>query len=296
MAGSDPGKLIAKADKLTKLSMTRWSADWQGATTLYEQAAIGFRLAKKYEKAKVAFEKASKGQEMLSSPWDAAKHMESAAALAKELGNWREVADFYRQACVLYNECGRAQPASDALAKGARALEEAVPDEAVSLYTEACDTLEEDGKEQMAFDLYRAATSVYIKLEKYTDAATFLLRWGLSADKCNATHSQCKAYLSAIIVYLYANDFNQAQKCYNDCSQVDAFLSSDQSRCAAKLLSAYTEGDVEEIKRAAQSSTISNLDHAIIKLARKLPTGDVSGLKSETGKEQEEPLNEDDLT
>lgn len=30
-------------------------------------AAIGFRLAKKYEKAKVAFEKASKGQEMLSS-------------------------------------------------------------------------------------------------------------------------------------------------------------------------------------------------------------------------------------
>lgn len=30
-------------------------------------AAVGFRLAKKYEKAKVAFEKASKGQEMLSS-------------------------------------------------------------------------------------------------------------------------------------------------------------------------------------------------------------------------------------
>lgn len=53
-------------------------------------------------------------------PWDAAKHMESAAALAKELGNWREVADFYRQASELYNECGRSQPASDALAKGAR--------------------------------------------------------------------------------------------------------------------------------------------------------------------------------
>ncbi|KAL8108566.1 hypothetical protein AgCh_024875 [Apium graveolens] len=276
--------------------MTRWSADWKGATSLYEQAAIGFRLAKKYEKAKVAFEKASKGQEMLSSPWDAAKHMESAAALAQELGNWREVADFYRQASVFYIECGRAQPASDALAKGARALEEAVPDEAVTLYTEACDTLEEDGKEQMAFDLYRAAASVYIKLEKYTDAATFLLRWGLSADKCNATHSQCKAYLSAIIVYLYANDFNQAQKCYNDCSQVDAFLSSDQSRSAAKLLSAYFEGVVEEIKCVAKSSTISNLDHAIIKLARKLPTGDVGGLKSEAVKEQEEPLDENDLT
>lgn len=46
--------------------------------------------------------------------------MESAGALAKEVGNWNEVADFYRRASELYIECGRAQPASDALAKGAR--------------------------------------------------------------------------------------------------------------------------------------------------------------------------------
>ncbi|CBI39002.3 hypothetical protein VitviT2T_015691 [Vitis vinifera] len=294
--GSDPEKLIIKADKLTKLSLTRWSADWRGATLLYEQAAVGFRLAKDYEKAKVAFEKASKGQEMLSSQWDAAKHMESAAALAKELNNWGEVADFYRRASELYTECGRSQPASDALAKGARALEDAAPDEAIQLYTDACTILEEDGKEHMAFDLYRAATSVYIKLEKYADAATFLLRWGLAADKCKATHSQFKAYLSAIVVYLYAHDFKEAEKCYNDCSQIDAFLSSDQGRCASKLLSAYADGDIEEIKRVAQSSTISNLDHMIIRLARKLPTGDVSAMKANAGNEQEEPLDEDDLT
>lgn len=294
--GSDPEKLIIKADKLTKLSLTRWSADWRGATLLYEQAAVGFRLAKDYEKAKVAFEKASKGQEMLSSQWDAAKHMESAAALAKELNNWGEVADFYRRASELYTECGRSQPASDALAKGARALEDAAPDEAIQLYTDACTILEEDGKEQMAFDLYRAATSVYIKLEKYADAATFLLRWGLAADKCKATYSQFKAYLSAVVVYLYAHDFKEAEKCYNDCSQIDAFLSSDQGRCASKLLSAYADGDIEEIKRVAQSSTISNLDHMIIRLARKLPTGDVSAMKANAGNEQEEPLDEDDLT
>lgn len=46
--------------------------------------------------------------------------MESAAAVAKELGNWKEVSDFYRRASELYIECGRSQPASDALAKGAR--------------------------------------------------------------------------------------------------------------------------------------------------------------------------------
>ncbi|XP_077253279.1 gamma-soluble NSF attachment protein [Tasmannia lanceolata] len=295
MASSDAEKTMIKADKLTKLSLTRWSADWKSATILYEKAALAFRLAKDNEKAMLAFEKASKGQEMLSSPWDAAKHMESAAALAKELGKWSEVADLYRRASELYTECGRSQPAADALGKGARALEDANPDEAVRMYGDACVVLEEDGKDQMAFDLYRAATSVYVKLERYTDAATFLLRWGLAADQCKAVNSQCKAYLSAIIVYLYAHDFQQAQKCYNDCSQIEAFLSSDQNRCASKLLSAYSEKDIEEIKRVAQSSTISNLDHMIIRLARKLPTGDLDSLGLEVGQDAE-PLDEDDLT
>lgn len=295
-SSSDPNKLIAKADKLTKLTLTRWSADWKGATVLYEQAANGFRLAKDYEKAKESFEKASKGQEMLSSPWDAAKHMESAASLAKELRNWNEVADLYRRASELYIECGRSQPASDALAKGARALEDTVPDQAVKLYTDACEILEEDGKGQMSFDLYRAAASVYIKLEKYTDAANVLLKLAEAAEASNATHSQCKAYLSAIIIYLYAHDFKEAEKCHNDCCQITAFFSSDQNRAATKLLSAYSEGDIEEIKRVAQSGIISNLDNVIIKLARKLPTGDVSSFKTEGKKEEEEALDENDLT
>jgi len=287
---------MLKADKLTKLSFTRWNADWKTATVLYEQAAINYRILRDNEKAKTAFEKASKGQEMIESPWDAAKHMESAAALAKELGRWNEVSDHYRRAAELYNECGRSQPASDALAKGARALEDVEPEEAVRLYTDSCTILEEDGKEQMAFDLYRATTSIYIKLEKYVDAATFMLRLGLAADKCNAVNSQCKAYLSAVIIYLYAHDFNQAHKCYNDCSQIAGFLNSDQSRCASKLLSAYEEGDAEEIKRVAQSSTISHLDHAIIRLARKLPTGDLKDLKIEGNDEEEDALDENDLT
>ncbi|XLS93698.1 hypothetical protein HN51_069706, partial [Arachis hypogaea] len=50
--------------------------------------------------------------------------------------------------------CGRPQPASDALAKGARALEETMPEEAIQLYTDVITILEEDGGGQMAFDLY----------------------------------------------------------------------------------------------------------------------------------------------
>lgn len=46
------------------------------------------------------------------------------------------------------------------------ALEDSMPEEAIQLYTDAYTILEDDGREQMAFDLYRAATNVYVKLEK----------------------------------------------------------------------------------------------------------------------------------
>ncbi|KAE8681119.1 hypothetical protein F3Y22_tig00111342pilonHSYRG00180 [Hibiscus syriacus] len=52
------------------------------------------------------------------------------------------------------------------LAKAARALDDDLPDDGVHFYTDACVILEDDGNEQMAFDLYRATASVYVKLEK----------------------------------------------------------------------------------------------------------------------------------
>lgn len=277
----DADELIKKANKLTKLSFFKWSTDWSSATALYEQAAIAFKLAKQPEKAKDAYERAAEGQERLSSPWQAAKNLEAAGGIAKELGKFDEVLDFYRRASNLYAECGMPQPSADALARGARALEEANPDEALKLYLDSCEILEDEGKEQMAFETYRAAMSLYLKRNRLLDAANMLLRWGLAADKSKAVHSQCKAYLSAIIVYLFANDLKQAEQCYNDCSQVDAFANNEHCSCAFEMLRAYREGDAEGIKHVVKSSSlISHLDHMIVRLAKQLPTGDVEALAS----------------
>ncbi|XP_042379934.1 gamma-soluble NSF attachment protein-like [Zingiber officinale] len=177
MATQDPDKLMAKADKLTNLSFIRWNADWKNATALYEQDGFqGTRIDFPVSLFALLFAKIhnlyfliktdSCNPYKLYRPWDAAKHMESAASLAKELSRRNEVFDFYRKASELFRDCGRSQPASDALGKGASALEDTNPDEAVRLYIDACEILEEDGKEQMAFDLYRAVTSTYVKLER----------------------------------------------------------------------------------------------------------------------------------
>lgn len=46
-------------------------------------------------------------------------------------------------------------------------------------------------------------------------------------------------------------------------SRIDAFVKSDQNRCASKLLAAYRDGDIEEIKKIAHSSTVSHLDNVV---------------------------------
>lgn len=49
-----------------------------------------------------------------------------------------------------------------------RAVEDEKPEVAVKMYLDACAMLEEDGREQMAFDTYRAAVNLYIKLHRYS--------------------------------------------------------------------------------------------------------------------------------
>lgn len=59
--------------------------------------------------------------------------------------------------------------------------------------------------------------------------------------------------------FLYLIFFSLLSVC-----RIDAFLKSDQNRTASRLLTAYNEGDIEEIKKVACSSTVNNLDHAVI--------------------------------
>lgn len=47
-------------------------------------------------------------------------------------------------------------------------MEDENPEVAIRMYLDACAMLEEDGREQMAFDTYRAAVNLYIKLDRYS--------------------------------------------------------------------------------------------------------------------------------
>jgi hypothetical protein len=82
------------------------------------------------------------------------------------------------------------------------------------LYLAAVEVLETEGKAGMAGDIYRAAVGSHLRRERWADAVGLLLRWALACQGVAATASQNKAYLGAIIVWLYGQDAGQAWLCF----------------------------------------------------------------------------------
>lgn len=61
---------------------------------------------------------------------------------------------------------------------------------------------------------YRQAISHLIRAKKWGDAVNMLMRFAASCDTAGARSSQCKAYLGAVVVWLYAEDAKQAWLTY----------------------------------------------------------------------------------
>lgn len=61
-----------------------------------------------------------------------------------------------------------------------------------------------------ATDVFRSAISLLVRRQSWSDAVSMLMRFGEVCDKVNARNSQSKAYLGAIVVWLYVGDMQQA--------------------------------------------------------------------------------------
>mmetsp|Transcript_20692 Transcript_20692/g.39324 ORF Transcript_20692/g.39324 Transcript_20692/m.39324 type:complete len:320 (+) Transcript_20692:17-976(+) len=285
MAETQGDKLVEKADSKSSVSLFRWSPDWDAALALYEKAAQKYRQAGCLDKAKHAFEKAALAQEKLGSPWHAAKHLETAALVAKEMkGGAVEIEMFFKRACALYMEAGRSQTGADALCRAGKALEPIDTDAACRMYREALEIYEDEGKQHYSHDAFRTLIQLQIRNRRYGEAAGTLMRFAVACEKNQSKLSQCKSYLGAIVVLLYAQEVSQADAILGDCMVMEGFIGSDECLAASDLLEAYRGGDSENIRKVvADTHTFSHLDTVILQLARKLPQGDVAQLSRTIG-------------
>lgn len=237
--------------------------------------------------------------------------MEKAAEVAREQNDYESVALFYTQAAQAFFEAGRPQAGipshrphrkvrcrvlgSEALYKAASKVESARPEHASALYQSAIDGLEQDERFSFGPDLYRSAVSHELKRERYDAAAALLLKFASVCEDKGLNMSVCRSFLGAIVIWLYAENIDEAAKIFRDSAAVDVFRTSEEHKAATALLEAYKSGEAQAVKRVvADHVPFQFLDTAVGRLAIKLPTGDIVKLgKMLQGPEEE---LEEDLT
>jgi hypothetical protein len=84
-----------------------------------------------------------------------------------------------------------------------------------------------------------------------------------------------------------------------DAMDVEEFASSGEAFAAEALFQAYRSGDAEEVKRCvAQTGAFLELDNQVVRLAKRLPQGDVAQMARALGGSaaMAEEGEEEDLT
>lgn len=277
---------MKKASKMLSASLLdfRFKPDWEQAQPLLEKAGLAYKQAGATDKAKDAYERASTAAEKNGSPWHAARNLEQCAELTKQSGDWAAVGSYFQQAAQLYVEAGKATTGADCLARGAKGLEDKDSDLANTLYENALDIYENEGKESVAADLYRQASASLVRSQKYAAAVSMLLRFGATCEKSGASQSLVKSYLGAIVIWLYAGDAKQAWQVYQEVLGVDMFATSDEAFAADALFEAYRSGNAELIRKVVASKTVFKfLDASIGRLAMKLPSTNLPAMARDLG-------------
>jgi len=236
------------------------------------------------EASKDCWERAATGHLAQKSPWHAAKSMEKAGEAARDMRQWADTRSCFQSSAELYLEEGRPGSAAEAVVKGAKALEEPDPAAATELYLQAIGWLEDSEKDVTAGETFRMAIAHLVRSQRWAEAASVSLRYASSCDRAGARHSLCKAYLGAVVIWLFAADASQAWLTYQDALAVSEFSSSDEAFAAEALFEAYKSADAEAVAAAVKShSAFSHLDNCNARLARRLPQGDVVAMATALG-------------
>lgn len=283
--------------------MLRWKPDFDKAIELYEEAARAYRGSNNFVMAADAEERSAEAHTRLDDYWHAAKALERGTeALARcDPVNGEAVLAMAERACESYALADRAQAGADALGRAAKAIETKDSKTSVALLRRSVEIYSEEGKDSAAQDHHRRLGATLLQMGEYQDAADACMKYAESCSRAGQMHSLSKAYLSAIIALLYDGDGLNAQATFNDIHEVPGFDKSEEREVAYKLLSAYRETNIDNIKYAIEKgSCVRFLDVAFARLATRLPNAshDLSDMARKMGVEfaDEGADGGDDLT
>ncbi|VVC86324.1 gamma-soluble NSF attachment protein [Leptidea sinapis] len=260
------------AEKYLKTGLLKWKPDFDSAADEYSQAGQCYKIARDPKRSKECHLKASEYYLKNNAFFHAAKAIESAIIVSKELSTPEELYSMACDSSSLYQQHGSGDAGANILDKTAKIIEEKAPELAVKLFSQAADVSSVESSQHQGSEYISKASRILVKLQRFDEAVDSLRReigFHLESGNANAVG---RLTVAIVLVQLARGDAVAAEKAYkewgNNC-EVPEMQTLEQ------LLQAYDEEDRESAKRALASPFIRSMDVEYARLAGsiQLPEG-----------------------
>jgi len=244
----------------------KFSPDWDSAADDYNKAAVCFKVARSWDKAKSAHLRAAEAYANSGSLFHAGKQFDQAMLICKEMGQLEEVDDLASRGGLLYRQAGSPESASQMLVRAAKLLEVKHPEKAISLYEKAADTVGTEDRPAEAGQHIEQAAKLTVRACQYDKAADLLssaLNMYSEAGAQGSMHG--RVVLSFVIVQIKRGDCVAASKVW---SQWGGWCDGFQTAAANDIINGFSDQDGELAKKGLDSPSVKALDNDYVKLAR----------------------------
>eukprot|EP00088_Acartia_fossae_P054615 TRINITY_DN6294_c0_g2_i1.p1 TRINITY_DN6294_c0_g2~~TRINITY_DN6294_c0_g2_i1.p1 ORF type:complete len:311 (-),score=78.13 TRINITY_DN6294_c0_g2_i1:412-1311(-) len=259
----------AKAEKYLEVSWVRlkFSEDWDSAADEYSKAATCFKIAKSWDECIAAHEKACTGYANSGSLYHAGKQLDLAMLIARDKGELSKIEKLASRGGLLYRQSGYPEAAKQLLTKAAKIVESSLPEDAVSLYKKACETVGTEDRPLEGAQFIESAAKLMVRVKKFDEAAELLHHaLGLYSEAGAGTRAG-RTVIKLVIVQLGRGDSVAASKAYKT---YGGYCGSFEASMLSQLTQGFTELDHEQAKAALGSSILKDLDNDYVRLVRDL--------------------------
>ncbi|XP_072756248.1 gamma-soluble NSF attachment protein [Anoplolepis gracilipes] len=259
---------IRQAEKALKPTLLKWRPDYEVAADEYSHAATCFRIAKSYAQCKDCLVKAADCYKQTKAWFHAAKSIEQALLICKEMGDLSEVSKLAHSACSLFQQHGSPESGVTALDKAAKMLEATQPQQALELFKRAADIIMGEDSPRHAAEYMSKAARLLVKLQMYDEAADAIRREIGMYQEVKLWQSLGRLTVALVLVQLARGDQVAAEKAFKEWGN---YCEPPEVQTLEMLLQAYDNEDANAARAALNSPFIKHMDVEYAKLARGLP-------------------------
>ncbi|XP_052860021.1 gamma-soluble NSF attachment protein-like [Anopheles cruzii] len=259
---------IRQAEKCLKTSILKWRPDFDNAAEEYNKAATCFRNAKSLDQSRDCLMKSSDCHRQNRALFHAAKCLDQAILICKEMNNLGDIRKLAERACHLYQQHGSPESGATVLDKAAKILEQTHPEDALQLYKQAVEVVTIEDSTRQGAEYASKVARIMVKLGMYDQAADAIRREIGLHQQVGSDGAIGRLAVALVLVQLARGDYVAAEKAFKEWGNC---CDSAEVQTLESLLLAYDDEDPELAQRALSSPFIRHMDLEYARLARDLP-------------------------